>query len=110
MSNRFLKWISGNWYNEYIYFRFRIHKMPFILRSLIRLLLLPASAGIRLLNRARVRLIIPHVELPIMYPCNDACRDCAKIHPAHPSSLDIEIDHLIGDMEDFYFLSIVSTI
>jgi len=100
MMETLLKFISGDWYQEYIYFRFRIHKRSFPVRLLARLVFAPLAVGVRFFMLLSGRLVIPHVEISIQHPCHAACRDCASIHPHHPSP-DLELEPLIRDLEDF---------
>lgn len=100
MIQALFKFISGDWYQEYVYFRFRIHQRSFPVRLFARLFFVPLAVGVRFLNLLSGRLAVPHVELSIMHPCHNACRDCAQIHPPLLSS-DLEPEQLIRDLEDF---------
>ncbi len=95
------KIISGRWYNENIYFKFHVHRMPFWKRNLIRLLFLPAALGIRINKFIRNRLEIPNVEMFIMNPCNPYCEDCRDLNPSRCEHVDSDVDQLIRDVDDF---------
>jgi hypothetical protein len=95
-----LKLISGEWYQEYVYFRFRIHKRSFPVRLLARLFFAPFAVWVRVFHLLSGRLAVPHVEISIMHPCHVACQDCAHINPNYLSS-DLEPEQLIQDLEDF---------
>jgi len=96
-----LKTLSGNWYNENIYFKHRIHKMPFWKRNLARLIFMPMDLGLRLNKSIRNRLEIPNVEMFIMNLCNPHCRDCENLNSFYPNPVDFNIDRLIHDVGDF---------
>lgn len=98
-----LKKISGDWYNENIYFKYRIHKMSLGKRMLARFISLPIAFGIRLNKFIRDRLEIPVVEMSIITPCNPHCRDCESLNPFHPEPVAPDLDRLIRDASDFLF-------
>lgn len=103
MITALLKIISGNWFNENAYFKYRIHKMPFPMRILMRLFFLPLALWMRLGQFIRNQLAIPNVEMSVITPCNTHCRDCATLNPLHPQPVDPDIDRLIRDVDDFLF-------
>lgn len=93
--------LSGNWYKENIYLKYRIHKMLPWQRGLARLFFMPLDLGLRLNKTIRHRLEIPRVEMPITTRCNLHCRDCGNLIPfyAHPADFDINL--LKKDVDDF---------
>lgn len=96
-----LKKISGDWFNENIYFKYRIHKMSFPMRTLMRFTFLPISFGRRLNKAIQNKLEIPHVEMSIITPCNPHCRDCETLNPSHPQPVEMDLDRLIREADDF---------
>jgi hypothetical protein len=97
-----LKKLSGNWYNEKIYYKYHIYKMPFLLSGLTRLLFMPIALWVQIMNEfIRNRLEIPHVEMHITTRCNLQCRDCANLIPFYQHPVDFEIGLLTQDVEDF---------
>jgi len=90
MISALLKELSGNWYNENVYFKFRIHKMPFWKRNLARLLFMTMALGLRFIKSIRDRLEIPNVEMSIMNPCHQHCSDCENLNSFYPNPVDFE--------------------
>ncbi len=101
MLSPFLETLSGYWYNESFYFRYRIHKMSFGKRLLVRFLFIPVSWAGKLLIFLRSRTEIPHVELPITIPCVAHCRECVSLYPDQLDQVDLQVDFLKKDMDDF---------
>ena len=71
-----LRTLSGGWYNEYIYYKYRIHKLPPWKQDLARLFFVPSALLLRLGKFFWRGLDIPRVEMPITTRCNLRCRDC----------------------------------
>jgi MoaA/NifB/PqqE/SkfB family radical SAM enzyme len=101
MITALLKKISGSWYNENIYFKYRVHKMSFWLRTLTRFLFMPIDGCLRINKSIRNRLEIPNVEISVITPCNLCCRDCENLNPFHPHPVESDIGQLIKDANDF---------
>jgi hypothetical protein len=102
MITALLKTLSGPWYYENIYYKYRFHKMSFWQRGLARLFFMPMALGLRLINESiRHRLEIPHLEMPITTRCNLHCRDCANLIPFFPHPVDFDINRLTKDADDF---------
>ncbi len=98
-----LKKISGDWYNEYIYFKYCIHQKPFFVRQAARILLLPWAFGVRCQRRLRKRLDIPCVEMVVTMPCHSSCKDCREVNSSHSHPVDLETGRLVKDMDEFLF-------
>ena len=101
MISTFFNTVSGSWYNEYIYFRYRIHKMSFGKRLWVRLLFMPVSWTRKLIVLLQGGMEIPHVEMSITIPCVAHCRDCATLHPDSLDQVELEADFLKKDVNDF---------
>lgn len=93
--------IMGNWYNENIYYKYRVHKMPLWKSDLARLFFLPVSLWHGLINRALNRFEQPHVEMHITSRCDFSCRDCANLIPFYKNPADLDLNMLIRDIDDF---------
>jgi len=96
-----LQTLLGRWYNENIYYKYRIHKMSPWRQDAARLFFLPPATAIKLISMIRRRLEIPHIELPITTRCNLRCKDCGNLIPFYPHPADFDVEHLIGDVDDF---------
>jgi hypothetical protein len=101
MINDLLNKLSGNCYNQSIYFKYRINKMSFWQRGLARIFFMPMALGLRLSETLRHRLEIPHVEMHITTRCNLHCRDCGNLIPFFPHPVDFDINRLTKDVADF---------
>ncbi len=96
-----LKKLSGNWYNENIYYKYRIHKMSLRMQYFARLILLPASMLLRFINSSLNRFEQPHVEMPITTRCNFHCRDCSNLITFFKHPVDFDLEMLVRDIDDF---------
>jgi hypothetical protein len=101
MINALLKKLSGNWYNECVYFKYRIHKMPSWQRGSARLFFMPMALGLRLNKSIRYRLEITRVEMPITTRCTLHCRDCGNLISFYSHPVDFDINILTKDVDDF---------
>lgn len=101
MMERFFSFISGSWYNDNIYFRWRLHKRNVAVRNLVRLLCFPAAMAVRLWDRLMFRTVIPRVEMSIMKACHDHCRDCQTLVGRATDQVGLELHEVIRDVEAF---------
>lgn len=96
-----LKKLSGNWYNENIYYKYRIHKMPLWKSNLARVFFLPMALWHRLICLLLSRFEQPHVEMPVTTRCNFRCRDCSNLITFFKHPVDFDLNMLIRDVDDF---------
>jgi hypothetical protein len=92
---------AGGWYEENLYFRWRIHCKPLWAKILCGLAFLPVAVARRWTALARGRLELTRVELPVTTRCSLRCRDCANLIPFYPSPADVDPEVLIRDADDF---------
>ena len=97
----FLKKLSGNWFNENIFYKYRIHTMSLRMQNFTRVIFLPASLLLRFINSSLDRFEQPHVEMPITTRCNFYCRDCSNLITFFKHPVDFDLDILIRDVDDF---------
>lgn len=106
--NRVLIKLCGPWYNEYIFYRYRIYGMAPWRRWLWRLIFLPAALIRQLYSFLVGHLEIPQLETPVSERCNLKCRDCANLIPFYHNPQDFQIGQLMRDIDDL--LSIVDRV
>lgn len=97
----FINKVLGSWYNENIFYKYRIYKMPLWKVNLARVPFLPMGLWKNTVSFLLNRFEQAHVEMSITTRCNFRCRDCSNLIPYFKNPADFDLNMLIRDIDDF---------
>lgn len=91
--------LSGYWYNDYAYYKYKIYSHSPLQRKLLRLLFIPYSWAFEIYRFGTGKIFVPQLELVLTTRCTLRCKDCSNLIQYYSDPVDFDADVLLQDIK-----------